>query len=212
MPKALISWIKSAAFVAGLVALPAAANAVTVTCPGDPVCNGNAYTATYSQVDADTWRIEIDVHVLGTYTGTLGSDKLSALAIKPDASWSNGSLYSAPVGAAFAFHDGGLNANGCQDNGNGFLCAGAGSNQGITLVKDSVLKFIFQFDAPTLGGLVHLKYDYIDSKGKKVGALGSFDMTMTETGEFNIPTPASAALLGAGLLVLGLTRSRRQPS
>lgn len=226
MNKFVASWMRRAAFVvASLAALPITANATS--CPGDSACNGNSYTATYTQIDLDTWTIQIDVNVLSSYTGTLGSDKLTALAIKPaGTNITNGSLVSSP-GDLFSYFDTGLNnggGGGCGGGDAGFLCAGAGAGAGATVEQDDVLSFVFQLDAESLGTITHLKYLYIDASGKKVGSLGSFDIPLlsrctngdcepcTDGNCGDVPTPASAALLGIGLVAFSLVRSRRRAS
>ncbi len=91
------------------------------------------------------------------------------------------------------------------------MCAWAGANKGVGLVGAGTdLTFVFQFDAATVYDTLHLKYQYIDTKGKKVGSLGSFDIDVEcRDCEQQAPEPGTLALLGLGMLGLGLSRRRR---
>lgn len=231
-------WLRRFTCAAGFAALAASAHAAPISCPEDGKCNGNSYTATYTNVADNTWQVQVDINVLSSYSGTLNSDRLSALAIKPATDVTNVSLLSHPGGYSLLLNE--LNANGCQGGDSGSLCAAAGTGNGVSFDAGDTLSFVFQFDTASIGDSIHLKYLYLgwDQKKKKwskVGDLGSFDIPLlaactnsncepdpctngnceppdpcTDGNCSSVPLPASPALMGIGLVAFGFARRLRR--
>jgi hypothetical protein len=180
-------------------------------------CNGNEYGWAGESVDADTWQITVAVKITDAYTGNKWTDSLNSLALKNFVSdYANVSLVAAPTGLGdWNLSAKELNANGCQGGTNQTTCVQwniAGNGVGFT--SGDILSWTFQFDsAGPLNSLAHLKYRYVDSKGKKIGDLGSFDLSGTpSTTPTPVPEPSSLLLLGVGLLAVGVSRRRFQRS
>lgn len=236
MHKFIVSWLKQMTWIGALAALPVATSAAPVVCPGSAECNGNSYSATYTQTDSNTWQVQVDVDVLGSIYAAPGSYLLSALAIKnvSGSDIANASLVSAPTDD-FAFYAGELNNGGAicgnDKNAGTKICAWAGDGKGAELALGHTLSFVFQFDSPAVADSIHLKYQYLawDAKKqewKKWGSLGSFDIPLlaqctngdcepdpcTRGGCGDVPLPASAALFGAGIIAFRMTRGRRRAS
>ena len=120
----------------------------------------------------------------------------------------------APLGD-WDLHLGGVNANGCQDNTDGFICS-----QNTTTppaVPDGVLKWIWQVDyvnAPTLIDPASIKLLFIDATGKQAG-LTSENIHLQECDlpegctPKKIPEPGTLALLGALGIGAGFLRRRK---
>lgn len=210
--------IKFAATIGLVLAtlMPAISRANPVlSCPDVTKCNGNQYAISVISHVGNTWQLEVSIAILATYTGTQWTDLLNAVAIKDMASSiSNASLVSAPAGATWTLYAGELNNGGdvcANDNSPGTkLCAWAGFNNGAAFTVGDTLSFVFQFDALALNDTSHLKYEYIEADGKKIGSLGSFDIGIQEGGGPNeIPEPQTLALVGLGLLGVAFARRRR---
>ena len=180
-------------------------------------CDGAAYTLTYSgspistTATTETFQITLDVND-ASYTG--GGTFLNAVAIKvaPPSDIVNSSLVSAPP--TFSLIPGGLSASGCDSAPDGFLCAQASGNG--ASVTGGPYDFVYDVTVDTgdlLTGLnaAGVKAMYVDDNGVKAGDLLSEDITLQTTDA--APEPASALILGVGLLALGLySRGVRQQS
>ncbi|HEY8152801.1 MAG TPA: PEP-CTERM sorting domain-containing protein [Myxococcota bacterium] len=179
--------------------------------PDCGTCQGSIYTLEYSgspistTATTETFRITLTIDT-SAYNG--GGILLNAVAVKVSSMLVNMSLFSAPfVAGGWTTWMGGLNANGCSGSGSGFDCAYAGST-GVA-VPGGTYAWVFDLEMDT-GTLFttpdssSIKARYIDEFGEKVGDLVSENITLQV-----IPEPASAALLGGGLLALALARRRR---
>jgi hypothetical protein len=195
-----------------LVALAPAAKATPIYSCGDAsACNGNEYALVVDSLGGNTFQLTLDIHVLGTYTGTKWTDLVNSVEIKDFTSGtlSNISLVSAPGGLSLWNNPVGneLNANGCAGGSAGNrLCVEAKSpSLGAAFTVGDVLAWTFQFDSTAdVGTTTHIKYRYVSAKGKKVGSLGSWDITDQGKGKQPpVPEPVSATLVGVGLLSLG---------
>lgn len=210
--------ITSIALPTLLFAGAAIVQADTIGGPGSTCCEGAAYTLTYSgspissTLTTQTFQITLDVND-AFYSG--GGSFLDAVAIKvaAPAHLHSASLVSAP--SDFPSLSGiGLDASGCAANGSGFVCTRA--NDGGAPVSGSPYDFVFDITVDN-GALLtgtnaaSIKALYVNSDGKKVGALLSQDITLQIA---SAPEPSSALMLGSGLFgaLLLLRRTRKTPA
>ncbi len=169
--------------------------------------NGNEYAVFVKSHVGDTYQLQLNIHVLSTYTGNKWTDYVEAVALKNFAtSFTQSSLVSAPDALSnWTFFNKELTANGCEGGNTSVLCAKANipTYKGAAVSgPDIVLSWVFQFDAETLNRTAELKYLYVDADGKKIGSLGSWDIPIQQS-----PEPLSMLLLGFGLV--GLAGIRR---
>jgi hypothetical protein len=192
-----------------LLALASSARADSIG-PDCPTCQGSIYTLLNlglqsSDATTDTYRIELLIDTSG-YNG--GGEFIDAVSVKVAPNNATATVVNAPGGAgAWTELDGGLNANGCDGSGGGFVCA---SDAQAAPVPNSTYAWIFDVTIPT-GTLFtgtnesSIKARYVDAEGVKVGDLVSENITLQV-----IPEPGSVVLLGSGLAALGLFRRRRR--
>ena len=186
-------------------------------CTAGTDCNGNAYAVSVVSHVGNTYQLELDIQVLPTYTGNQWTDTVEAVALKDFVSaFSNFSLVSAPGGVgSWTLNQHELDANGCQNGNSHGLCAVAEPGPGFT--SGDILSWVFQFDTlDFLNTTSHIKYEYEDASGKKIGSLGSWDIVIQDcTGRTctplqQAPEPQTLALLGLGLLALAFGQRKRK--
>ena len=182
-------------------------------------CQGSIYTLEYSgfpiSVDIpnnrETFRIYLTIDTAGYNAGGLFID---TVAIKVAPQIFSATLFDAPTGAGnWTTWLGGLNANGCSGSGSGFDCAAAWFS-GVSVPSGT--PYAWAWDVEITDGTLFtgalassIKVRYVDGNNVKVGALVSEGITL-QTNPDLIPEPATAALLGGGLLALAFARRRRR--
>jgi hypothetical protein len=197
-------------------------------CTAGAECNGNEYAVFEVSHLGSTYVLELDIKVTNSYTGNL-TDSINAVALKNMiSSYTSPVLISAPGTLSdWTFVGLGLNAGGCKDQGETGLCAETTSGAGWPLFSSGtpvgILAWQFQFDSPDeLDTTAHIKYQYVDSNGDKVGSLGSWDIGIQcldgECGSAPpaevVPEPVTMLLTGAGLVgiyFIGRRRRRTAP-
>lgn len=176
-------------------------------------CNGNEYAVYELSNIGNTYQLELDIHVLSTYTGNQFTDLVNAVQLKNFASGTitNASIVSAPGGLSLwnPLSPNELTGTGCNGGSNGAvrLCEQAKSpSLGASFGLGTTLSWVFQFDTTgSLNSTADLKYLYIDSQDNKVGNLGSPIGIQTSS----VPEPVSLSLVGIGLVGIGLIGRRR---
>jgi hypothetical protein len=205
-------------FALAALALGTLQGSPILSCPATlEECNGNEYGVSELSQVGNTFQIELDIHVLSTYTGNQFTDLVNAVQLKSYASGTitNTSLVSAPGGLSFwnLLSPDELNANGCDGGSSGTvrLCAEAKSpSLGAAFGLGDTLTWVFQFDTTgSLNSTTELKYRYVDSDGDKIGSLGSFNIG-PQIPTVDSPEPLSLSLVGTGLLAMGLLKRRRR--
>jgi hypothetical protein len=190
-------------------------------------CDGAIYDLSVNAIPISgstyRFRLSIDTNTYDPGGSSSPPYYLAEVSIKVSSNVSGASLFSAPGGTADwnAPDLGGMNANGCNGNGAGFICVDATANGGkgiqITTGNGPGYDYIFAIDV-TLGSPTSLldpasiKARYVDDSNTKVGSLLSEDIHLTVTTpppQHDIPEPMSLLLLGLGLGGLGLARRRR---
>jgi hypothetical protein len=173
--------------------------------PSCATCQGSIYTLTVVSVTTgatnDTVVVRYDIDTSG-YNG--GGKYLDEVALKVSPSAVSATLLAAPGGLgnwSSPLTGGGIDASGCSGSGSGFECADAKSvTQGALVGGATPLSWLFEIVIPTgtlfSDGTETVKARYVDPAGNKVGALVSEDI--------HVPEPSGAALLGMGLLAMGM--------
>ncbi len=201
-----------ALLVAGLGSLQASP---ILSCPVTvATCNGNEYAVSELSNIGNTYQLELDIHVLSTYSGNQFTDLVNAVQLKNFASGTitNTSIVSAPGGLGVwnPLSPNELSANACDGGSSGTvrMCEEAKApSLGAAFGLGSTLSWVFQFDTTgSLNSTAELKYLYVTSGGDKVGSLGSYDIGIQTS---TVPEPVSLSLVGGGLVALGLLRRRR---
>lgn len=180
-------------------------------------CNGNEYAVTELSNIGNTYQLELDIHVLATYTGNQFTDLVNAVQLKNFASGTitNASVVSAPGGLSLwnPLSPNELSANACDGGSTGAprMCDQAKSpSLGAAFGLGDTLSWVFQFDTTgTLNTTAEIKYIYVTSGGDKIGSLGSYAIGIQNS---SVPEPLSMSLVGGGLVALGLLRRRRRCS
>lgn len=155
-----------------------------------------------------------------------GAKGLAALELDGIGDYTGVGIFTAPSGTAgWTTSSSELNGKGCSSTGNGQ----AGSRlcffgQQIALADDMVFSFTFSGNAVQVVD-PHVKVEFVDSTGGKVGSLLSQTLPATPAGNpgaplqaggesgrgpAQVPEPQSIALLLAGLGLMGLVARRKR--
>lgn len=108
----------------------------------------------------------------------------------------NGAVFTRVLDGSAAGVDRSLDVDGAQDIGGGFLVSfdASGSVGGITFNDEDILRYV--------GGVWSLAFD---------GSAADADWVAADLDAFQVPEPASSAMLGAGLVGLSIAAARRAP-
>ena len=182
-------------------------------------CQGSTYTLSYlntpiaSDATSNTYRIFYSIDT-STYTG--GGSYVDNVAIKVSSDYVSFSLFDAPGGvASWQPYQTGVTANGCSGPGSGWMCADGLSNGGKGVAVGGLLQWVFDvkisnsssllLDVPTAADCTtcsSIKTRYVDANDVKVGSLVSESITL------QVPEPKTLALVGLGMVIIGLGRKR----
>jgi hypothetical protein len=204
-----------------VIALGSLQAAPIFSCPATVAeCDGNEYAVSELSNIGNTFQLELDIHILGTYTGNQFTDFINTVQLKTFASGTitNTSIVSAPGGLSLwnVLSPDELNAGGCAGGSGGTvrMCDQAKSpSLGAAFGVGDTLSWVFRFDTTgSLNSTAELKYRYLDSEGGKVGSLGSYNIAIQPGKGTNstVPEPVSLSLVGVGLIAIGWLRRRRR--
>ena len=174
------------------------------------IVEGSTYSMSYATTGPNEYRVTLDIDTSGYNGGGLFLDEV---AIKVSSSLSSVSLFDAPGGRPdWNLQAGGLNANGCNGKGQGYICLDyIGDGWGVPVKPVNNESYTFEFKLDTGGGALEtaaanndIKAGYVDDSGKKVGSLVSQGVDMT-----TVPEPSTLLLFIFGLTGLAGSMWRR---
>jgi hypothetical protein len=158
-------------------------------------CQGATYLLQYDPArtitsgGVSTYDVSLTIDPSGYNGGGLYINSVAIKIASSEAATGN-SVVSAPGAAgSWTLQLGGLNSGGCDGHGSGFICAKDGMTAPVPVNPAYVAgtKYTWEFHYATSASLFtgtlasSVKVDYVDAKGKKVGALVSEGITLQTT-------------------------------
>ena len=182
----------------------AKADIVEIGGPGCGSCFGGVYTLESLLIDdsvagQETWQFPDTVDLSG-YTGS--TDYIGALAYKVTNGYISDAVVSAPTSGTWS-QISGKNINQCDGSGMGWLCTKW--ETGTQLVVSTLTKYSWTSNITMVAGTLidtwSIQADFDPATGQLLSEKG----TPTK-----VPEPATLALFGLGLTVMGFARRRKR--